>query len=505
MKRKRYQRTKNYHFINVCFILSSIFLLSIGFSAFQNQLSIDGANATVRIDKDIRIMGSHIDQVNDAASSYLEYNVSNITSGIQLNSGDSYVIFLVDVYNLGNTLMGIRSININDENLKVEVLNYELKSKLCDDNQQCSLGVKKQLQIKVSYQDGDYDASNTSYDIRLDFLFGRIYSINYYDIDSVNLPSEIIEGEELNINIPNRIDYFLKVFMNNQRLSDEKDYHYKNDNLILPNINGDIRIYFKLPICQRATVLHTEECQGNYCSVIGYSPDGSMGTTTITYGSLGTNGILSSGDAFDCDVNGDGVYDSSTERFYYVTDTENDVAIFIYYNNVSGGEANRSKFYAYDSSSENWHGPRSAIQELPTTKRWSNVSLIHTERILKNETNTNSTKDGHTFPNAFSYSNYAARLLTMQELRKAIHNTSIPTWNNGELNDYLYLVENTNFSSNATSNFDGYWLETPRYSLSTYAWFVYGTARRVHSAVVSNGNNLGVRPVIEVLKSDIFY
>ena len=53
---------------------------------------------------------------------------------------------------------------------------------------------------------------------------------------------------------------------------------------------------------------------------MGYRPDGVMGTSTITYGKLGTQGILSSGDAFDCDVNGDGIYDATTERFYYVTD-----------------------------------------------------------------------------------------------------------------------------------------------------------------------------------------
>ena len=73
-------------------------------------------------------------------------------------------------------------------------------------------------------------------------------------------------------------------------------------------------------ICKRATTLHTEECQhtdtNNFCSGAGYTIDGSKKTTTITYGSLGTKGTLTSGDAFDCDVNGDGVYNEATERFY---------------------------------------------------------------------------------------------------------------------------------------------------------------------------------------------
>ena len=47
----------------------------------------------------------------------------------------------------------------------------------------------------------------------------------------------------------------------------------------------------------------------------GYKLDGSKGTTTITYGSLELSGTLTTGDTFDCDVNGDGVYNSETEIF----------------------------------------------------------------------------------------------------------------------------------------------------------------------------------------------
>lgn len=463
MKKRRKNGFKNYRFIYIGFIFLGILLLSIGFSAFQNNLSIEDANATVRVDKDIRIMGISIDSVNDATSSYEEYNVSNVTSKVNLDNSNSYVIFLVDIYNLGNVVMGIKDVTINYDNLKVEILNYDLKSKLCDENNQCTLGMEKKLKVKVSYQDDGYHASNTSYDIRLDFLFGRIYSISYYDIDSANLPSEIIEGDELKLTIPSRIDYFLNVFMDSRRLSSESDYQYENDILILPNVNGNIRLYFKMPICQRATILHTEECKGNYCASAGYKANGSYGTTTITYGSLGTTGNLVSGDAFDCDVNGDGTYDAETERFYYVTDMENNsnVAVLIYYNNVSEGKPNNEKYYPYDSSGENWHGPRTAMEQLPTTSQWSNVSLFNTERKLINEYGTTSTKDGHAFPEVLSYSKYAARFLTIAEVKKLV-NFYIPSWKIGELNNHLYLVENTNFSKKDNSKFDGYWLETPR-------------------------------------------
>lgn len=43
-----------------------------------------------------------------------------------------------------------------------------------------------------------------------------------------------------------------------------------------------------MPIYQRATILHTEECKGNYCNDMGYKPGGAMKGSTITYGKLGT-------------------------------------------------------------------------------------------------------------------------------------------------------------------------------------------------------------------------
>ena len=77
---------------------------------------------------------------------------------------------------------------------------------------------------------------------------------------------------------------------------------------------------------------------------------------------------------------------------------------------------------------------------------------------------------------------------------------------NGELNDHIYLVENTNFSKKDNSKFDGYWLETPRNTMSNNSWIIYATARRVHSIEVQRTDVLiGVHPVIEVFKTDILY
>ena len=268
-------------------------------------------------------------------------------------------------------------------------------------------------------------------------------------------------------------------------------------------------------ICKRATTLHTEECTQTdsqyFCSGAGYTTSGTKGTSTITYGNLGTNGILTSGDAFDCDVNEDGVFDSETERFYYVSDYyntstksfEDDTAVLLYYNNVSEGNPSTNSTYAYDSSGENFYGPRTAFAQLPTTSQWSNMSLKNTTRAILNENESNTTKDG-VLPSNYSYEGYAARLLTLQEIRQATEINNMPTFKVGELDNFTYLMENTKFSSDSNSAWT-WWLENARSDNSICAWYVNGYHRLVTNDIVSYAGLVGVRPVIEVSKKNIDY
>ena len=223
---------------------------------------------------------------------------------------------------------------------------------------------------------------------------------------------------------------------------------------------------------------------------------------THTFGSIGSKGTLSSGDAFDCDVNGDGKYNPDTERFYYVTDMDDSTAVLIYYNNVEKGKPSNSKLVAYDKSGENWHGPRTAIEQLPSTSEWRNVSLTSNVRSIIAQDGTNSTTGG-SLPDSFSYSGKAARLLTVQEINKACGIT-VGTGQEGKLDKCNYLMENTNYSNASIGNY-GYWLENPLSGNSDLAWIVNGGYRSVYSYPVSYDGGYGVRPAIEVLKSNIEY
>ena len=263
--------------------------------------------------------------------------------------------------------------------------------------------------------------------------------------------------------------------------------------------------------CKRADVstLHTEECK-NTCQGSGIA-NGEL----ITYGNTTViEGTLTSGDAFDCDVNGDGEY-TETERFYYVSDLYNtttkqfdsNYAVLIYYNNFFEGEPNNTSSSAiayYPSVSENWHGPVKAKENLPQTSLWKNVSLSNTTRAIINEKGEGTSNNGaNNLPTAFSYEGYAARLLTFQEVAQACGGDGNPT-SIGELDNCNHLMENTNYSNSSLGTL-GYWLETPYAAHSYYVWNVNASSRRVSNDNAPFSSNYGSRPAIEVLKTDIDY
>ena len=267
--------------------------------------------------------------------------------------------------------------------------------------------------------------------------------------------------------------------------------------LLIAEFNDNTYSYLKLdevePVCRRANTL---------------TSDG-----THTFGT-NTRSTLVPGMALDCKVTADGDYD---HRFYYVTDLESnsDYAVLIYNNNikvVSGTLSNDNTVaFAYDSSNENWHGPQSTIMDnLPTTTHWNNISLSNTTRAIKAANYLSGhiyadATSGGTTPTAFSYAGKAARLLTYKEVVTACdsNNTVSAPNSTGYLDNCTYLMENTNYSN--TSNKYGYWLETPRSSSSDSVWFVIGnsSSRRLYNDGANIGSFFGVRPAIEVKKSDI--
>ena len=262
-------------------------------------------------------------------------------------------------------------------------------------------------------------------------------------------------------------------------------------------------------LCRRATKLHSEVCnQSNniyYCHADGYL----TGISEITYGKIGSSGSYSVGDAYDCDVNGDGIFDDVTERFYYIStltngiEKDSNIAVLVYYNNVINGESsNEATSLSYDKSGKNNNGPVGLLSQLPTTKQWKNTKLSNSVRQITNENNELETSDGPLVK--FSYEGYAARLLTYQELYKGCYDKKNTLTSMGGLNAKCkFLYENTKYSSNS-QYINSYWLETPSASDEHYVGEISGYYRSVDGANVSWWG-LGVRPVIEVPKERMQY
>ena len=289
-------------------------------------------------------------------------------------------------------------------------------------------------------------------------------------------------------------------------------------------------------ICKRATVLHTEQCENGsssenyYCYADGYYAEGEKGTDTITYGKLGTNGEPPAvGDAFDCDVNGDGLYNSENERFYYVsnyfdTDTETFDTIratLIYYRNFSGGAASDDAVAYYAGVNENYHGPTTAIAALPNNKTnsgtWRNDLLKTQDRKVLSCNNAScttlydKTNVGHspeypienpTSPNPPLYNGKAARLLTLKELVAGCGSMSTTQ---GEISDAgcNFLFERTQYANSSYGTI-GPWLENPHSSNSVWAFFARASNRYVYIYSTSD-TSLGARPAIDVLYSRMAY
>ena len=272
-----------------------------------------------------------------------------------------------------------------------------------------------------------------------------------------------------------------------------KHYHGK---IVVEGVNAKSTT----KLCKRATKLHKETCNSSICQADGYAAD-----SEVEYGLLGTEGTLTSGDAFDCDINGDGVYDDATERFYYVSDYyntttkafEDDTAVLVYYNNVKSGVSDSYAPSAYDIvNKSNWYGPVTAVEQLPNTSQWE-TTLKGSERAIINQNGENTTYGG-TLPTDFSYVKYAARLLTYQEINSLCNTSSLT-------DNCKYLFENTKYAKNQNS-LTAWWLENAHASNSSDAYIINSLGKSIATRYVTDTSAyVGVRPAIEVQKTNISY
>lgn len=280
---------------------------------------------------------------------------------------------------------------------------------------------------------------------------------------------------------------------------------HEQKRILLDQIKADIRSDLLMdittgPTCIRAKTLHTEIC--NNISPTFDKPypswacggNGYASGATITYGSLGTIGNLKTGDAFDCDVNGDGNFDATTERFYYVSKLSgrDDVAVMLYYSGVVNGSISYSGAPYNNTSS--WDGPIDAKNNLPSNDQWKNVQLFNSVRNIYGQS-------GELIKANFSYSGRAARLLSLADIKDVCGTTDVRTNCRFIMEGTQYADKNRNIFAirleEAIKEYSGFALQIYVYNGSAQMAFI--------SSVSTNSTNGGVKPVIEVPLENIDY
>ena len=214
--KNRVDKRRKMNPVTIVALLLTVLVLSltIGFSAMHSSLDIGSLSAIVRINKDIRVTNVTLDSTTSSAvSNWEEYNVTSISSNVDLPNANSTISFEVEVTNLGNIEMGIFDISGLPNNLDYSISGYNLKNMLCDDSDSstCKLGSVSTFTITLSYKNGMYNSSSTNYNVKLDFDFRRFYTISYVNLNYANLPTTAIEGSDisftLNIPYPDRVHF----------------------------------------------------------------------------------------------------------------------------------------------------------------------------------------------------------------------------------------------------------------------------------------------------------
>lgn len=294
------------------------------------------------------------------------------------------------------------------------------------------------------------------------------------------------------------------------------------------NVSAEIK-------CIRAMDIHHKSCNShpnygcrNYVSGTDYS------SLALDFGTQGNSTTgLRYGDAFDCDVNGDGIFDDTSERFYYINDYydtdeldfNHDYAVLIWYYWSYIPFDTSGRFDAIvRNNPAGYVGPNIAYLQLPDTSKWGNVSLYKsnrqlldfegqkTYRVAASNMSVLTPDDARYQLGRFDYGNKTARFPTVQELDR------IPARN---LDDYVryssFLLETDNWfdrnysTGSEYSSAASFFTENIKdYKKEDHGSYVnyYAQSQIITVAGYDDPKSLGqykaaVRPVIELPKDEI--
>ena len=260
-------------------ILSCFAFSTIAYSAINLTMNISGS-AFARVEADIRITNFKLSANNNAISLYEEYSKNIVASTARISAGVDSIIYDVELTNYGYVDMGIFNITGLPSGLTPEIINYNLKDKICDDTGKCNGMAKKAFQIKLSGAPGDYE-------FVLHFDFREYHSVKYTNIENNNYPTEVIDGGDLNITFTENLNR-ISVLSNGTQIN-----YYESitsgQTITIPGVTTDIEIKQIPPVATLMSGSLTEPgslvCIEDECFYI-ISNDGTTVTMLARYNLL---------------------------------------------------------------------------------------------------------------------------------------------------------------------------------------------------------------------------
>lgn len=228
---------KKQYIITIIVIICTLYL-TLGFSAFVSDLSISNMVATVRTKEDVRITDVTLKENINTTLNEMNYDKDSIISDIKFENINSYIIYNITLTNIGNIETGIYSISVPN-GISYELINYNLKEKICNTDNSCSLGISKEISIKI-YPTTVEDLQPQQ--IKIDFEYRFFHKITYTNITNNNYPTSIIDGDTLNVILKNPPE-FVNVYESGVEVERNKyTYNNSNGNFIYENVKNDLVI-----------------------------------------------------------------------------------------------------------------------------------------------------------------------------------------------------------------------------------------------------------------------
>ena len=457
-------------------ILFCVYFQTIVYSALSSTMTITG-DAYARAVKDVRITNFKLNSSSiNSTSSYEKFGVNTISTKFNLVDSSSSIVFDVEVTNYGSADVGIlQLIGTVPTGLSYEIINYNLKDKICDDTGKCNQMAVKTFQIKFTGTPGEYELTK-------EIEFRTYHKVIYTDITNNNYPTEVIDGGNLIITF--KEDLKKVTILSNGNEINYYDQISNGQTITIENVSSEIEIKQEVILINvvsgDGTKTSDEVCIGEECFYVMYSDD-----TTVTM--LAKYNLYVGNYVSDSKIEGL----SSVDNNIKVSKLDYNLSDYKVLHIFSEPEIYDSHPFSsptgkQDSEMKGWvsaEPPYKGVTKFSDTNYWSSTVSSYPSYVYNENSLLYSYVENYkAYLSTLGYHPSEARLITKEELEglgcseEKLSCKTAPSW----------VYETSYWSGSASS--------------SKYVWYVNSNGY-FNNDYAHNNNNNGCRPVITISRS----